>query len=86
MSVKSHEGCREDCTATRHEPDCPVAHPGVGVLIARRADALARFNKAVAQINRLREALTQIAEMRAEEGCDLGCVEKTREVAEEALR
>lgn len=83
--MTAHAGCRPICTSY-HAADCPVAHPGVGVLIAHRDEALTRFNKAIAQVHSMRAALTRIKEMRAEEGCDLECAEKMREIAEEALR
>lgn len=83
--MTAHAGCRPICTSY-HAADCPVAHPQSAALADKLAACVSVMRDATRDCLRLRAALTRIKEMPAEYGCDLECVEKMREIAEEALQ
>ncbi len=45
--MKSHASCRPGCVPTKHEPDCPVAHPGEE---ARLREALRKIAEMVCPV------------------------------------
>ena len=42
--MKSHAGCRPDCTPMHHALDCPMAHPGSEARLREALRRIAEFD------------------------------------------